>query len=393
MNVADEMHDELQRLGALFLRCRLVREHRLELLNRSNKTVGKSSGVSGPILTRLSTVTPKAIDWLWQQKIARGKITLLFGDPGGGKSTLTIDLAARLSTDSPAPDGSPLCGPASSIFITCEDGIADTILPRALVAHADVSRLLVLEGIRGVGVSGKPIERNYTIGDIDHLRTAIKAEQAALVVIDPASAYLGEKDGHRNDEIRGLLAPLSKLAEETDAAIVLVTHMSKSGGGRAMYRAMGSLAFIAAARAAWLVVKDKDNAARRLMLPVKNNIGNDRDGLAYSLVESNGYASIAWESAPITMSVDEAIASNTEDEHGKPGPEPEERDAAADWLRELLAPGELEVQQVKDEARAAGVKWRTLERAKVSLNVRSYRSQFGGAWMWRLPKNPSPPSG
>ncbi len=343
-----------------------------------------------PILTRLSDVSPTSIDWLWEQKVARGKLTLWFGDPGGGKSTLTIDLSARLSRGTLAPDGTPLPGPASTIFITCEDGVADTIAPRAIAAQADPSKLIVLEGIRGPGAGGTEVERFYTLADIDQLRFAIRSEpDVALVVIDPASAYLGDTDSHKNDQVRALLAPLAKLAEETNVAMILVTHMSKSGGGRAMYRAMGSLAFIAAARSAWLVLKDKENPARRLFLPVKNNIGNDRDGLAYSLVDRDGCAAVAWEATPIKTAVDDAIALS-EDAHGRPGPEPEERDAAAAWLGEMLEVGEVEVQQLRTEARKAGIAWRTLQRAKTSLKVRSHKSAYSGAWVWRLPKGGQP---
>jgi hypothetical protein len=248
-----------------------------------------------------------------------------------------------------------------------------------------VTKLVVLEGIRGPGADGRTIERSYTIADIDHLRTAIESiPDTRLVVIDPASAYLGEKDGHRNDEIRGLLSPLSKLAEETNVAIVLVTHMSKGGGGRAMYRAMGSLAFIAAARAAWVVVKDKDNPNRRLFLPAKNNIGNDKTGLAYLLVDKGGCAALSWERTPITTTVDDAIAQD-EGERGRPGPDPEEREAAADWLRAVLANGELEVRTIRKEAESCGFAWRTLERAKASIGARAHKTQFGGVWVWRLP--------
>lgn len=346
----------------------------------------------GPKLTRLSDVSPQKIGWLWDQRIALGKITLIYGDPGGGKSTLTIDLAARLSTNSLAPDGTNLPGPATTIFITCEDGVADTILPRAIAAGADTTKLAVFDSVRKRGPDGKIIERTYAIADIEPLRKAIISEGAKLVVIDPASAYLGDRDGHRNDEIRGLLAPLAKLAEEQSVAIVLVTHMSKSGGGRAMYRAMGSVAFIAVARTAWAVIKDSENTARRLLLPVKNNVGNDRDGLAYSLVDRDGSAAIIWESKTITISVDEAMAAYGDSERAKPGPAPNERDSAAEWLTDLLEAGPMEVSAIRKAAIGDRVKWRTLERAKATIHVHSYRSEFGGTWMWQLSTSKDAPS-
>lgn len=378
----DTLHDAAARLAGMMEGAVAVDVER-EL---AVKLDAQDPNALGPILTRLSDVTPKPIDWLWPQKIARGKLTLWFGDPGGGKSTASIDLAARLSTGALAPDGTPLPGPASSLFITCEDGLADTIKPRATAAEGDTSKIIVFEGIRAPGANGAVVERFYTIGDIGHLRDAILSEpDTALVVIDPASAYLGDSDSHKNDQVRALLAPLGKLAEETNVAIILITHMSKSGGGRAIYRAMGSLAFIAAARSAWLIAKDKENPARRLFLPVKNNIGNDQIGHAYSLVDRDGVAVLEWEAAPITTSVDEAIRES--EDQGKPGPAPEEREAAKEWLTGVLANGEVEVKQLKKEAIAAGVAWRTLQRAKTDLKVRSHRSTYNPkAWVWRMPK-------
>jgi hypothetical protein len=339
----------------------------------------------GPVLTRLSDVPREPIHWLWKYRIARRKLNLLFGDPGCGKSVVTVDMAARITTGSPWPDGAENGPPATAMFLTAEDDPADTIGPRADAAGADTSRIVILEAVRAQGEGGQVRERSVTLDDVNHVRDALDLNpETAAIFIDPVSAYLGGADGHRNDEIRGKLAPWAKLAADYDTAIVMVTHMSKGGGAGAMYRAMGSLAFVAAARSAWLVVKDKEDSRRRLFLPAKNNLGNDESGLAYTLRDAMGAPVVDWERDKVNVSANDALADASGDRRN--GPEPEEREAAADWLRDVLAAGPVEVQRIKADAKDAGVKWRTLERAKVSLKVRSHKDQFSGAWVWRLPR-------
>jgi len=169
------------------------------------------------------------------------------------------------------------------------------------------------------------------------------------------------------------------MATTYGVAIVCVSHLNK-GGGPAMYRTMGSLAFVAAARAAWAVTKDKDDltGTRRLVLPVKNNLGPDNTGLAYALVDGV----VQWEADPVTVTADEALslpASST------PGPEPETLEKAKEWLRALLAPNPLPATEVRKHARDCAISDATLKRAKQALGVDSYRPVIPGQWYWRLP--------
>jgi hypothetical protein len=341
----------------------------------------------GPILTCLADVEPKEIDWLWLRRIALGKLTLIAGDPGLGKSFVTLDMIAKVTTGSPWPDGSrPPIGDA--ILITAEDDLADTIRPRLDAAGADVRRVVSLRAIAALNDRGKCTERSFTLADIPHLADALNQHpECRLVVIDPVSAFLGGKDGHRNDEIRGLLAPLARLAADHRVAIVMVTHLSKGGSsGRAMYRAMGSLAFAAAARAAYLVIPDEAQPTRRLMLPIKNNVGNDRDGFAYTIQGEGMRATVVWEKTPVTITADQALAASTGD--GTPGPDPEALDAAKEFLVEMLAQGPVPAGRAEAEAKQARVSGRTLRRAKAALGVRSIKDRYTGMWMWRLPDPP-----
>jgi hypothetical protein len=207
------------------------------------------------------------------------------------------------------------------------------------------------------------------------------------VVVDPVTAYLGKSDSHKNAEIRGLLAPLSELAGRYKVAIVCVTHLNKSGGPFALYRAMGSLAFVAAARAVWLVVRDEENPSRRLFLSAKNNIARDGTGLAYSLEPTVGdptVAVVAWEAEPVTITANEALTVD-QPRHDKPS----ERDTATDWLHELLADGPLPTTEIKSQASEAGFAWATLRRAKERLGIRPRKSGFDGGWVWALPTGPA----
>ena len=347
-----------------------------------------------PILKTLGDVNPEPIRWLWPGRIAIGKLTLLAGDPGLGKSFITLDLAARVSRG----DGWPHCPtatgePGGVVLLSAEDDLADTIRPRLDAAGADVKRIAALTAVtRFDADSGQHREHPFNLAkDLAVLEQAIaRVPDCRLVVIDPISAYLGGTDSHKNAEIRGLLAPLSQLASRYAVAVLAVTHLRK-GDGQAIYRAMGSLAFIAAARAGYCVTHDHEDTSgrRRLMLPMKNNLGEDRTGLAYRLMApSSGIPSTAWESEPVTLSVDEALNDNGQGQgHDNGAPE---RDEAAKWLRETLADGPLEAKTVYTQARQDGVAKRTLDRAKRGLRVIAYREGFGadGSWLWKLPQAP-----
>lgn len=165
--------------------------------------------------------------------------------------------------------------------------------------------------------------------------TLAEIGDVALVIIDPITAYLGGTDSHKNADIRALLAPLSDLGAKHNAAIVCVSHLSKSGANEAMLRIMGSLAFVAAARAAFLVARDKDDDKRRLFLPIKNNIGDDRTGLAYELQSTSvdspagiiETCRVLWHAEPVTINADDALAPPPANDEAR-----SERDAAREWL-------------------------------------------------------------
>lgn len=363
------------------------------LVNPNHAPPAAESGRSlacEPVLVCLADVQPQPVTWLWPQRVALGKLTLIAGDPGLGKSFLTMDMASRVSTGAGWPDQpGERFNPGGVVLLSAEDDLADTIRPRLDAAGADVERITALQAVEHRDPGSKAMIRAaFTLADMPALAAAItRMPGCKLVIVDPISAYMGGTDSHVNTEVRAALAPLSELAAKHGVAVVAVTHLRK-GEGAAIYRAMGSLAFVAAARAAWAVSKDKDDPTgkRRLLLPVKNNIGNDTTGLAFELrsvsLASGPCAALAWEAQPVTISADDALAPPRH----KPGPDADERNAAVDWLRQALADGPQLARDLEEEASEAhSISKATLRRAKDALNVDAYRPQNPGPWWWQLP--------
>lgn len=373
-----------------------IRERILSLADAAPAWTPKASApASGPVLVCMADVKPEPVRWLWPSRFAIGKLTMLAGDPGLGKSFITLDMAARVSRGDGWPDSpASTCAPGGVVLLSAEDDLADTIRPRLDMAKADVTRIRALTTVR-IGIdpaSGKPIFAPFNLAQhLPMLEGAIRqVADCRLVIIDPISAYLGGTDSHKNADVRGLLAPMTELAARYGVSIVAVNHLRK-GEGPAMYRTMGSLGFIAAARAAYAFSKDNDDptGSRRFMLPIKNNVGNDKTGLAYRLLAGcGGIPAVAWEPDPVSMSVDDAL--RNDDHAGGKDDGGTERQEAVAWLRAALAAGPVEARNVYDRAQKDGIAKRTLDRAKHDLRVIAYREGFGadGSWRWKLPQAP-----
>jgi archaellum biogenesis ATPase FlaH len=322
-------------------------------------------------------IQPKPLRWVWRARVPSGKLSLIIGDPDKGKSLLTIDIAARITTGKPFPDGAP-SERGTVIMLSAEDDAEDTTRPRLDAAGADVSRVNLLKAVRVVLRDGKQVERGFSLeSDIDALDDAIKqTPDARLIVIDPVSAYLGGADSHNNAEVRGLLAPLAELAARTGVAILAVTHLRKSGGA-AIYRAMGSLAFAAAARAVWGIAED---AEKRIMVRVKGNLSHDPGGLAYRIDVTSGIPVIAWEPGVVDMRADDVLGGLDSREDRC-----ERREAEA-WLKDFLARGPKPASEVERQSKRAGFAPATVRRASDALRVKKQKSGFDSGWEWRLPE-------
>jgi archaellum biogenesis ATPase FlaH len=304
---------------------------------------------------------------------------VIAGDAGLGKSLLTIDIAARVSTGAAFPDGAA-CAQGSVIFLSAEDDASDTIRLRLDAAGADASRIHLLEAVRNVTADGKSVETSFNLArDVPALEDALRQTDARLVVIDPVSAYAGDTDTNNNSAVRGLLSPLAALAGKYRVAVVAVTHLRKSAGP-AIHRIVESLAFSAAARAAWGVAPDPDNKARRLFAPIKQNLSPDAGGLAYQIIGSQGIARIAWEPGAVAVDVN-AVMSGFESREAD-----SERREASEWLRDFLADGPRGAADVRSQSRLVGLTWITVRRAADSIRILKRKVGGRGAgWEWALP--------
>ncbi len=348
----------------------------------------RNSASKLPYVARcLADVAPVPVSWLWAKQIALGKVNLIAGQPGLGKSQITALLAAAVSTGGRWPDGSdaPL---GNVIFVCCEDDAADTIVPRLDVAGADRKRIHLLDWVIRSGDQREPQQYLFDLGrDIGALQAlANKIGNVKLIVIDPISAYLGRLDSHKNSDVRSALAPLQTLAAEIGAAVVLVSHLNKGvADGAATSRVSGSGAFVAACRSAWLVAKHRQDEIRRIFTPLKNNIGNDREGFTYAIEGADlpggiSTSKVVFDPTPIEISAEDALQTDRDDtdDAGAIGD-------AKSFLTQLLEDGPKAVKFIFKEARAAGVSEITLRRAKASLKVQATKSHMTGGWMWSLP--------
>ena len=330
----------------------------------------------------LSEVEAERVGWLWTGRIPRGKLSIIDGDPGTGKSAATTDLAARVSAGLTMPDGA-CCEAAGVVICSAEDGLADTIRPRLDAAGGDPVRVLALATVP----DGDGAERMLSLAEDMHIiERAIERVGAALVIIDPLMAFLGGKtDSYRDQDMRRTLGPLSKLAEKTGAAIVVVRHLNKSGGKNPVYRGGGSIGIIGAARTGMLVAKDPDDEDRRVLSIVKSNLAAPAPSLAFTLEEAdNGAVRVNW-CGQSDLSAAELLGVSRADEH------PSALEDAKEFLQELLAEGPVPKQGVEEAAEGAGISMRTAKRAKEELGVVSRREgetgrQGGGRWVWCLPE-------
>jgi hypothetical protein len=327
-------------------------------------------------------VIDQPVSWLWPQRISPGKLGILDGDPDLGKSLLTLDLCARLSTGRPFPDGQPSPGPANALVLSAEDNPVDTIVPRLRRLGADLERVFVWQ--REHEAETWPWRFPQDIGRLDE---ALQQSNARLAVIDPIMAFLDKSVLCASDQsVRRALAPLMHLAEKHQCALLMQRHLSKGGGNSALYRGLGSIAFVAACRFAMLVGRDPEVPGRCLLTQVRNSLAAPQPSLAYRVTAADGLPTVEWlGDSPIAA--DELLAGSACRSRGRP------RDKAGMFLQEFLAAGPRTSRAVWDAGLKAGHSQRTLERAKDNLGITSFLVpiQGGGSqYHWRLPSQKVP---
>ena len=325
---------------------------------------------------RLNEVAPVPIRWLWEPRIALGKVSLLSGDPGRGKSLVSIAMAATVSRGFEWPVDGATAPRGAVLMLSAEDNIADTIRPRLDAAAADVSRIHCATFV----YDRDQKRRSFSLqSDVELLaRKLEELGDCKLVVIDPVSAFTGTTDTHKNSDVRVLLFALSEIAQQFDVAILAISHLNK-GSSNAMYRTMGSLAFVAAARSVYAVVDDPNDQRRRFVLPIKNNLASDIQGLAYRIEESaNGVPVIAWEAAGVIDEINAVL-------NAEPQEQRSELSQAIEWLTSELSGGPVNTKTLIKTSAAAGHSWRTVRRAQSKLGVTSKKTGTGGGWQWWHP--------
>lgn len=348
-------------------------ERFIELNGMNNQSLlGIKTGLD---VTWMDSVSPTEVQWLWPGRIPAGRLTVLAGDPGCGKSHLSIDIAARISRAKDWPDGTEACERGSVLLLGAEDDLSDTVRPRIDAANGDPERIGAIDMVRHD--DGR--QHMFCLDqDIAHLETLVREiGDVRMIIVDPISAYMGRSDSHNNAEVRGVLLPLQHLASRHNLAVLAITHLSKSDRS-AMYRAMGSLAFVAVARCAWFCIKDPDDDEKRLFMPLKNNIAPDRSGLQYSIrpaTYNEKIACVSWGDV-VDRNLDELMSAN-----GAGGLSVKN---ASKWLREKLADGAQSVSQLKTDAEEEDFSWATIKRAKKSLAIKSSKSGLDSGWLWEL---------
>jgi len=334
----------------------------------NEKAGATNQQAKAPLIETLENVEVEQVDYIWNKRIPRGKLTLFDGDPGIGKSYTALAVAAALSRGDALPFDREPEAPLRSLIISAEDGAGDTIKPRLRNLGADMSMIAIPHRERGFTpstITAEVIER------------FLGQWPAALVVIDPIIAFANQRNTDRASDVRDLLGPLAIVAERHKAAIVLIRHLNKSTQSKALYRGQGSIDFAAVCRSAFIFAQDSDNPERRLMAHAKGSIAGLQPTIEFYIDTEGGFR---W-GGESSESADEAL------ETGEPrrgGKEPEQLEAAKKFLGDVLANGTLATNTVKERAAKTGVAWRTVWRAKDALGIKSSRSRETGEWFWRL---------
>jgi putative DNA primase/helicase len=329
-----------------------------------------------PVLVCMGDVQPETVRWLWHGRLPLGRLSLLVGRPGEGKSFATIDWAARVSTGSDWPDGLA-CECGSVLLVSAEDDPGDTIRPRLDAHGADASRVHLLSAVNRRGENGRLVEAVFTLADLDPLRQSVeRIGDVRLIVIDPIGSYIGGRiDAHRDNEVRSVLAPLAALAQQCGAAVVLVAHQRKAAATHADDLVLGSRAFTGIARSVLHLIRDPENDDRRLLLPGKTNLSMPAPGLAFAI--RGEPTRLEWEPGTVNLSASEVLAA------GKGGAG-SAKYGAAEWLRDELSNGPVPSKELQERAKADGIAWKTVRSVKDLVGAHPTRKGFGpkGRWVW-----------
>lgn len=303
-------------------------------------------------------VESHAVDWLWYPYIPYGKITIIQGDPGEGKTTFALQLAALLSSGKPLPDGS-LSDPINVIYQSAEDSAADTIKPRLEKMGAECKRIAFIQE-----------QKTHLSLTDDRLYEAIIKTDAKLMILDPLQAFIPNKrDITRANDMRVVMGKLSAIASETNCAVLIIGHMTKGNSGKGIYRGIGSIDIAAIARSILLIGRPEEDSDLRIMVQVKSNLARQGCGVGFTIDEKGNFC---WQELDVGYNAQDLLGKLQTKKHNR----------AEDVLLEILDRGEVLANDVYAVCLSAGIGKRTVDKAKKNLAVQSIKR--GDRWYWQL---------
>jgi hypothetical protein len=334
----------------------------VELLRRmKHARLDRMPPEEGSMTAPLSYVRDEPVEWIWPGRITRGKLTLIAGDPGVGKSFLTLDIAARVTRGLAWPDGTGTAPTGRVLVLSSEDDAADTVKPRLTALGGDVNRVSVYqhEAIR--------------LHETDRLKRAIEEAHADLVIVDPIAAYFPVRlNINKDSDVRRVLEPLAELAREMRVGMVLTRHLTKDAGRPLLTRVQGSIAFIGVPRNAWGVDRDGD---RSVLVSIRQSLVKEPEAIAFRITDGR----LVWDAEPVSRDTVSSL-------RGEDGGDPV-RSEAATFLRDFLADGPHKAQDVISEGSKLGFSRDQLLRAKRIAGVKSRkqdRRAMASAYEWYL---------
>jgi archaellum biogenesis ATPase FlaH len=311
-------------------------------------------------------IQPEEIEWFWNNKIPSGALTVLAGNPGSGKSYLSLYLASVVSTGRPWPDCQEKTASGSVLLIGDEDDPAKVLVPRLIQLKADLTKIEIVNGEQGDEYFDLTLHLKMLHNKLTEMGNC------RLVVIDPITAYLGQTNANSNAEVRAVLGPLANLAAVQEITVLGINHFNKKQGDSFIYRGLGSTGFVAQARSAWGVLIDKDDRETRIFCPIKSNYCIDPTGLTFKIIDG----AIEFGADPWVGHIDDAGNNTTK-----------KIDEAVEWLRSCLKDGPVSSTTILEEGDKKGFARDLCYRAKEKLKIRPFKTGFGdeGQWYWRLP--------
>ena len=307
-----------------------------------------------------SSVTQHKVEWLWYPYIPYGKLTILQGDPGEGKSTFILNIAALLTRGKPMPDGYKVSEPQRVVYQSAEDNIADTVKPRLVAAGADCDKVAYI------------VDEDYplTLEDV-RIEKILQQTGARLFILDPLQGYLSQDSDMTNaGRMRSQLKGLVDIASKYRCAVVIVGHMNKSSGEKNLYRGLGSIDIAAIARSVLMISRDKDDPSVRYMFPVKSSLAPEGSVVAFSFTRQNG---ISWLGI---REVDRNIVNSCNLADSK-------KMLATRIIQDVLFEHDAMSTDIMKKLKILDISERTINTAKKNLGIISYRKD--GVWYWRLP--------